>query len=150
MKIYVASSWRNSMVGDVVALLRREGHDVYDFRHPKGVGSYGFLWSDVDPNWEQWDTKDFTRALLHPIAQRGFDSDFTAMKEADACVLVLPCGRSAHTEAGYMAGCGKPVYVFSPDKQEPELMYKIYSLVTDQISDIINKLTIAEQSFRNE
>ena len=32
MKIYVASSWRNTYQQDVVAKLRKLGHEVYDFR----------------------------------------------------------------------------------------------------------------------
>jgi len=52
--------------------------------------------------------------------------DFEAMQWADCCVMVLPCGRSANTEAGWMKGAGKKVYVYQPVKQEPELMYKIY------------------------
>lgn len=33
-KIYVASSWRNSIQAEIVAALRAEGHEVYDFRNP--------------------------------------------------------------------------------------------------------------------
>jgi nucleoside 2-deoxyribosyltransferase len=47
------------------------------------------------------------------------------MDWADCCVLVLPCGRSAHIEAGYMAGRGKPVWVLAVEPCEPELMYKL-------------------------
>jgi hypothetical protein len=43
--------------------------------------------------------------------------------------MVLPCGRSANTEAGWMKGSGKPVYVFQPIPQEPELMYKIFDRI---------------------
>jgi len=38
---------------------------------------------------------------------RQFHNDIKAMEACDACVLVLPCGRSAHTEAGWFAGRGK-------------------------------------------
>lgn len=41
-------------------------------------------------------------------------------------VLVLPCGRSAHTEAGWFAGRGLKTIVYMPGKQEPELMYKLF------------------------
>lgn len=34
MKIYVASSWRNTYYPSVVSALRDAGHDVYDFRNP--------------------------------------------------------------------------------------------------------------------
>lgn len=34
-KIYVASSWRNPYQPEVVAALRKAGHQVYDFRNPE-------------------------------------------------------------------------------------------------------------------
>ena len=143
-KIYVASSWRNEFQQDVVRFLRKQGHEVYDFTHPNGDMSYGFSWSDIDPNWLNWNTKQYCEALNHPIAQKGFDSDFNAMKEADVCVMVLPCGRSANTEAGWMKGAGKKVYVYSPCKQEPELMYKIYDLVTNSMYRINDEIIKCE------
>lgn len=125
MKIYVASSWRNSYQETVVAELRNNGHEVYDFKNPPH-GDGGFAWSDIDPNWQNWNTEQYNRALKHPIAQKGFNSDFDGMKWADCCVLVLPSGRSANTEAGWMKGVGKKVFVFSPVAQEPELMYALH------------------------
>lgn len=125
MKIYVASSWRNEIQPKVVGILKEEGHDVYDFRNPT-EGDNGFAWSDIDENWENWTTEEYKQALEHPIAKAGFKHDFDAMKWADCCVMVLPCGRSANTEAGWMKGAGKEVYVFQSIPQEPELMYKIY------------------------
>jgi nucleoside 2-deoxyribosyltransferase len=65
-------------------------------------------------------------ALDHPLAAAGFAADFKAMEWADACVLVLPCGRSAHVEAGWMKGAGKKVFAYMPEAQEPELMYKLF------------------------
>ena len=34
MKIYVASSWRNTYYPQVVETLRQAGYEVYDFRNP--------------------------------------------------------------------------------------------------------------------
>lgn len=34
MRIYVASSWRNTYYPSVVSALREAGHDIYDFRNP--------------------------------------------------------------------------------------------------------------------
>lgn len=126
MKIYVASSWRNEFQPRVVELLRELGHEVYDFRNPS-EGNNGFRWSDIDENWLNWTPEKYVECLAHPIAEAGFNSDFDAMKWADCCVMVLPCGRSANTEAGWMKGAGKKVFVYQPIKQEPELMYKIYN-----------------------
>ena len=137
MKIYVASSWRNDIQPLVVETLRAEGHEVYDFKNPPS--GTGFSWAQVDPNWENWTNEEYLQALEHPIAKAGYQSDFDAMCWADACVLVLPCGRSAHTEAGWMQGKGKPTIVFlAPD--EPELMYKIYEGCYTNITDVLEHL----------
>lgn len=142
-KIYVASSWRNSYQQNVVSFLRNEGHEVYDFTHPNGDMSYSFSWSSIDLNWKNWSTQQYREALNHPIAQKGFDLDFNAMKWADVCVMVLPCGRSANTEAGWMKGAGKRVMVYSPKYEEPELMYKLYDFISDsmlRINEEINRI----------
>jgi hypothetical protein len=48
------------------------------------------------------------------------------MQWAKACVLVLPCGRSAHLEAGYFCQPGKLLFILlSTINHEPELMYKM-------------------------
>lgn len=149
MKIYVASSWRNEFQPGVVETLRKLGHEVYDFKNPQNGGeNSGFKWSEIDPNWRDWTPKQFADNLDHPISQKGFDSDFDAMIWADVCVLVLPCGRSAHTEAGWMKGRGKPVFVYIPVAQEPELMYKVYDLIIGDmkaLDALFTNLTLCPQ-----
>jgi nucleoside 2-deoxyribosyltransferase len=141
MKIYVASSWRNQEQQKIVQILEELGHEVYDFKHPR-KGDNGFHWSQIDIDWKAWTPNQYVKALEHPIAIAAFKSDFDAMERADCCVIVLPCGRSAHTEAGYMKGAGKPVYVYQSNKEEPELMYNIYDM-------IITSFNAFAQTFRN-
>lgn len=102
----------------VVAALRDDEHEVYDFREP-APGERGFSWSEIDPKWQDWTPEQFVVALSHPIARRGFDNDAEAMWQADACVLVLPCGRSAHLEAGWMAGAGRWLGILLDDLSTP-------------------------------
>ena len=135
-KIYIASSWRNTFYPDIVKSLEENGHDVYDFRNPPHGGS-GFHWTDVDENAENWSFEDYSEGLRHPLAQKQFNADLMALDWADTCVLVLPCGRSAHTEAGWMSGKGKRVFVYMPEMQEPELMYKLFDGVVNNIKDLI-------------
>lgn len=80
--------------------------------------------------------------VSHPLAERQFRNDIDAMTACDACVLVLPCGRSAHTEAGWFAGQGKKVFVLIPDKDsfEPELMYKLFTHVCISLEELIENL----------
>jgi len=135
-KIYVASSWRNKHQQLLVEELRKQGHEVYDFKHPNGES--GFQWDTIDTNWQNWTMQRYREALKTKHAQFGFNRDFDAMKEADVCILCLPCGRSAHLEAGWMKGVGKQVIAFihQNDTIEPELMYNLLDDIALSIQDV--------------
>ena len=128
MNIYIASSWRNKYQPAVVEMLRDMGHDVYDFRHP-ALGDDGFHWSEIDPGWKHWTLAGYLAGLDTTTARNGFQSDFDAMAMADLCVLALPCGRSAHLEAGYFVGAGKKLVICIVGMIEPELMYSMAGAV---------------------
>lgn len=139
-KIYVASSWRNAFYPDVVNRLREAGHEVYDFRNPPH-GKGGFHWSDVDPDFQNWTVEQYCEGLKDPWSETQFASDLEAMEWADTCVLVLPCGRSAHTEAGWFAGRGCKTIAYIPEMQEAELMYKLFSAVTGSLDELVDLLS---------
>ena len=86
-------------------------------------------------------------------------NDLDAMEWADRFVLVMPCGRSAHLEAGWAIGSGKPTAILlgpdlvppysdedgiNPDdcrmSDEPELMYKLADLVTGSFDRVLEWL----------
>ena len=138
-RIYVASSWRNQYYPEVVQRLREAGHEVYDFRNPPHGGA-GFHWTDIDPNAPEWTYAQYAEGLHHPLAERQFQADIDALTWADTCVLVLPCGRSAHTEAGWMAGAGKRVLAYIPEMVEPELMYKLFDGVAGSLEELVGKV----------
>lgn len=139
-KVYVASSWRNARQPCIVATLRDAGHEVYDFRNPL-PGDRGFHWSDIDPDWKQWTPAQLREALDHPIAVAGYRSDKEAMDWADVCVLVMPCGRSAHLEAGYFSSGmnGKELVILLSDG-EPELMYNLADHVCVTMDEVLEVL----------
>jgi hypothetical protein len=119
-KIYLASSWRNDRQPHMVAALRAEGYEVYDFKNP-APDKAGFAWKDAG---DVSNIANYLETLKHPVAQAGFKSDFEAMQWADTFVLLLPCGRSAHLEMGWATGRGLDTHiVLSQDQFEPELMY---------------------------
>ena len=135
-RIYVASSWRNKYYPEVVARLREVGHEVYDFRNPPHGGN-GFRWTDIDDNALTWSFDQYAEGLHHPLAERQFAADLEALAWADTCVLVLPSGRSAHTEAGWMSGTGRRTLVYIPEMVEPELMYKLFDAVVGNLDDLL-------------
>ncbi|MBP5566742.1 MAG: hypothetical protein J6X57_04555, partial [Bacteroidales bacterium] len=91
-------------------------------------------------NAPNWTFKEYEEGLHHPLAERQFAADLEALKAYDTCVLVLPCGRSAHTEAGWCAGAGMKVIVYIPEMMEPELMYKLFDKVVDNLDDLVKTL----------
>lgn len=118
MKIYLASSWRNPEQPELVALLRNQGHIVYDFKNP-APDAQGFAWTQIDASDPStWTVERFREILACPVAQQAFSLDFNAMREAEGCVLALPCGRSAHMEFGWMAGALKRCVVYMPETTE--------------------------------
>lgn len=144
MKLYVASSWRNAHQPAIVAVLRAAGHEVYDFRNP-APGNIGFSWREVDPLYQHGSlvsAAKWRQLVDSPVARDGYALDFGAMQWADACVYVLPCGRSASFEAGWFFGAGKPIVVVALDAVEPELMFREAQIVgslagmLDAISDL--------------
>lgn len=137
-RIYLASSWRNPHQPWLVELLRSHAHEVYDFRNPPF--STGFKWADI--GLELPCTAEAYRAALlsHARAAQGFNADFAAMRWADTGLLVLPCGRSAHLELGWMAGAGKRTLILTQDNEEPELMALLADRICISVDEVLAEL----------
>ena len=140
--VYVASSWRNRYFPEVVELIRAAGLSAYDFREQ------GFSWGAVDPsrgmspNRAPVDIHKHAELLEHPLAAEHFALDADALENAQATVVVLPCGRSAHLELGYAIAGAQHTAVYMPEPQEPELMYRYCDLITDDLDDVIEFLRL--------
>jgi hypothetical protein len=141
MRIYVASSWRNPFQQDVVQALRGAGHSVYDFRNP-APGDIGFGWRQCATLEQLKDPRAFRdEVLTHPVARSGFGKDMRALAGADATVLVLPCGRSAHLELGYATGAGqRTIVLLDTPMSEPELMYLMNSEICVSLGEVVERL----------
>ncbi|MCF6120519.1 nucleoside 2-deoxyribosyltransferase [Mesorhizobium muleiense] len=137
-RIYLASSWRNPHQPWLVQLLRNEGHDVYDFRNPPH--STGFSWPEIGLELPCTADEYRTALLTHPRAAQGFNADFAAMRRADVGLLVLPCGRSAHLELGWMAGAGKRTLILTQDNEEPELMALLADTICISVDEVVREL----------
>lgn len=149
LSIYVASSWRNPTQPSVVAALRSVGHEVYDFREPES-GDSGFHWADVygrpgdaAERVEGVPASEMIAGLDHPLAVTGFGLDMAAMEKCDTCVLVLPCGRSAHLELGWFVGQGRRTAILLEDPCQPELMYRMVDFIAPSLDDLLSWLALA-------
>lgn len=138
MYIYAASSWRNKFYDAIVSELETQTqHTYYNFKRDGG-----FSWADIDPLWETWTEEKYIAALDSTPAKMGYSYDYNALNKADAGVLILPCGKSAHLEAGYLIGQGKPVYILldTVNKNEPELMYKLSGKIFTNLNSLVEVL----------
>lgn len=139
--VYVASSWRNPLQSMAVHFVRAAGIECYDFKD-----SDGFHWKEVGLTSDDCTYDQYVTSLEHPAALRGFSRDFQAMRKASHCVLVLPCGRSAHLEAGWFVGQGRPVCIWIPNGEfdEPELMYLMAQRITDNPVEVLDFLGVED------
>jgi hypothetical protein len=148
--VYVASSWRNPIYPDVLSALRSAGIGHYDFRNPND--QTGFSWkevggADIAPDGfappkgaDLVPVDQYLRMLAHPRARGGFDVDFAHLRQADTCILILPCGRSAHLELGWAAAAGKNTAILLEDPAEPELMYRMVDYLAPDLDDLLRWL----------
>jgi nucleoside 2-deoxyribosyltransferase len=138
--VYVASSWRNPYQEAAVATLRAAGIECYDFKD-----SEGFHWKEVGLAHDGTETfEQYLEAVNHPRALQGFNRDFAALQNADCCLLVLPCNRSAHLEAGWAIGQGKPTCIWIPEYDEPELMYLMADCVTESLLEVLGWMGVED------
>lgn len=125
MRLYIASSWRNAYYETLVELAKAHGHQVWNWKKPPTGGS-GFKWQDTGASGYKHGDKitpaKWLELLNHPTASAGFASDLAGMNWCDVGILLHPCGRSAHLEAGWIAGRGKKVHVLVAEDIEPDLM----------------------------
>ena len=89
----------------------------------------------------------YTTGLAPSVLSYITDSIFTARRGGSSRAeelglpvtqsgLVLPCGASAHSEAGWMKGAGKKVIVYRNRPQRPELMYKLFDGIFPTAADV--------------
>lgn len=136
MKVYLIGSLRENTVPKVAARLREVGFDVFDDWRAPGP--------EADDWWRKYEKAKgvtYKEALEGPAANNIFEFDKRHLDEADACVLVLPAGKSGHMELGYILGCGKPGYaLFEEEPERWDVMYRFANDVFFDVDDLVETL----------
>lgn len=115
MKIYLASSWKmKDVVLSTSELLKTDGHEVDAFCSASG-GRISFNWDELLDRMKKEGT-DTTQLnaidmMKHWRVKDAFEEDKKWIDWADALIMLMPCGRSSHLEAGYATGTGKKLYI---------------------------------------
>lgn len=120
--IYVIGSLRNPQVPVVGNALRAAGYDAFDDWYSPG--------ESCDDRWKDYEVirgRSYYDAILGHHAEHAFALDYKHLDRCDAAVLVLPAGKSAHLELGWVIGQRKPGFVLfdsEPEADRFELMYR--------------------------
>ncbi len=127
----------------VCEILKAAGIDHYNFKNPES----GFSWAEVMPSFHQnveLTRDEYLTMLDHERAVQGYEADMAAMEKADAFVLVLPCGRSAHLELGWAVGQGKRTTILLDEPVTPELMYRMVDYIAPTVFDLLGWLGVED------
>lgn len=137
MKVYVAGSFSNKdSVRFIGQVLRRHWIETYVFCDADTITCKMSDELRATQNMDTLTAKSVYDTKI--LAAIGLEN-LSALTKCDALVLVLPSGRSAHLEAGWMIGQQRPVYVIGPKVYgEFDAMYVMVNHVffTEQVEDM--------------
>lgn len=123
--IYLIGSLRNPKIPFIANRLRKAtGIEIFDAWFCPGP--------HADDYWRRYSKikgLSYKQALDSYEAKNIFNFDKHHIDRADAGILVMPAGKSGHLEAGYMRGCGKPVFVLFDE--EPKRYDVMVQFCTD-------------------
>jgi nucleoside 2-deoxyribosyltransferase len=136
MKIYLIGSLRNPEVLTIGNLLRSKGFNV--FEDWMAAGKFA---DDAWRDYEKQRGHSYLEALNGLAAEHVFEYDKKHLDDSDAAVLVMPAGKSAHLEMGYMLGKNKPAFIlFDKEPERYDVMYKFATGVFVDIKSLIKTL----------
>lgn len=133
--IYLIGSLRNAAIPVIGTALRMEGFEVFDDWFAGGP--------IADDSWRDYEKlrgRAYIEALGGLAAKHVFHFDLHHLNLANAGVLVLPAGRSAHLELGYLLGRGKKGYVLMDNPERWDIMYQFATGVFDNLVGLVNAL----------
>jgi hypothetical protein len=117
--IYLIGSLRNPEIPALGSYLRERGLEIFDDWYAAGP--------EADDYWQKYEQdkgESFGDALEGYAAQNVFEFDKRHLDAAYVGILVMPAGKSAHLELGYLAGRGtKTIVYFDKEPERWDLMY---------------------------
>jgi hypothetical protein len=123
-RLYLIGSLRNPEIPKIAKRLRGVGYDVFDEWYSAGPRADDHLWE-----YAQARGLSYADALKLPAARNAYLFDKRHIDASDAGVLVMPAGKSAHLELGYVCR-DKPGFVMLDAVPERlDIMYQFATAV---------------------
>ena len=118
--IYVIGSLRNPNIPETAREIRSLGFEAFDDWFAPGSETDNF-WRD----YEKSKGSSYKEALSGYAARHVFEFDKSHLDRCDAAVMVMPAGKSAHLELGYVLGHEKPGFIlFDEEPERWDVMYQ--------------------------
>jgi nucleoside 2-deoxyribosyltransferase len=140
--IYLIGSLRNPEVQLVAGFLREQlNEEVFDDWASPGPRT--------DEHWQGYENgrgRTYAEALQGLHAKHVFEFDREHLIRADRVVLVLPAGRSAHLELGWILGQGKPGYVLlEANPTRYDIMYQFANGIASSQDELVDMLRVRKE-----
>lgn len=135
MRIYIASSWKNQHVVELITeKLRDLGHNVvswvennYDENHVPGTDGFEF---------EKWVNSE--------SADKSFQFDIDGATLSDLVIYIAPAGTDAWAEVGAAYGAGIPIIGLWAKGEQSGLIRKMMLCWVSRYTELINAVSIFE------
>ena len=134
-KIYLIGSLRNPEVPNTAAKLREAGHEVFDDWYAAGEKA-----DDAWRDYEKAKGHNYKEGLQGYAAKHVYNFDKHHLDRNEIAVLLLPAGKSAHLELGYVIGCGKPGYIILDNPDRWDVMYQFAAGVFYSVEELVEEL----------
>jgi len=118
LKVYLIGSLRNKTVPILAEELRSLGFDVFDDWYAAGEKA-----DDAWRDYEKARGHTFSEGLKGYAADHVYRFDKRHLKECDIAVLLMPAGKSAHLELGWVIGKGKKGFIVLDNPDRWDVMY---------------------------
>jgi hypothetical protein len=133
--IYLIGSLRNPDIPILANKIRKLEFEVFDD------------WHSVSPNgddlWKDYENKrgrTYEEALSGWHAHNVFDFDKRHIDRSNVGILIMPAGKSAFLEFGYIIGQGKPGFILMDNQDRWDVMLLFASKVVFNEENLLDEL----------
>lgn len=130
--IYLIGSLRNPEIPHIANRLREEGFEVVDDWFSAGP--------EADDYWQAHEAirgRHYREALNGLHARDVFEFDKRHLDRADIGVLVMPAGKSAHIELGYICKDKRGFVLFNDVPERFDVMYQFAEDVCFSVEELV-------------
>ncbi len=135
LKIYLIGSLRNPQTPEIAKEIRRLGFNVFDDWYAAGP--------EADDKWRDYEIgrgHSYREGLQGYAADHVYQFDKKHLDDCDIAILLMPAGKSAHLELGYIIGKGKIGYILPDNPERWDVMYLFAKGVFNNLKELKTEL----------